>query len=114
MIEPAHRFLHGGGRKPARDGAAGLRSGDQAGIRQHIEMLHDRRQRHRKRSGEITDGNVLVRVELREQRPPRRVGEGGKGAIERGLLILIHVVKCRVGDIRCQPARTGPIHPASG
>jgi hypothetical protein len=34
-------------------------------------------------------------VELREQRAPRGIREGGKGAIERLVLILNHVVKYR-------------------
>ena len=31
-----------------------------------------------------------MRLELRQQRPPRRVGKGGKGAVEDGVLILNH------------------------
>jgi hypothetical protein len=43
-VEPRHRLLHRLGRQPARDDAAGFFPRDQASIRQHVEMLHDRRQ----------------------------------------------------------------------
>jgi hypothetical protein len=32
-----------------------------------------------------------------EKRTPRRVGEGGKRAVEGSVLILNHVVKCKLG-----------------
>jgi len=65
-------------------------------------MFHDRRKRHGKRTGEIANRNVLAAIELREQRSPRRVGKGGKGAIERRVLILNHMVKCRDVAVFCQ------------
>ena len=65
------------------------------GVRQNVEMLHDRRQRHGEGPGKLAYGNVLALIELREQSAPRRVGKRGEGAVERGLLILNHVVKCR-------------------
>jgi hypothetical protein len=66
-------------------------------------MLHDRRKRHGERPGKLADGNVLVLIELREQRAARRIGKRGKGAVERHLLILNHVVKCRASAPGCQP-----------
>jgi hypothetical protein len=66
-------------------------------------MLHDRRERHRERPGELADRNVLALIELRQQGAARRVGKRGKGAVERHLLILNHVVKCRDARPRCQP-----------
>ena len=65
-------------------------------------MLHDRRQRHREGPGKLAYRNVLALVELREQGAPRGIGEGGEGAVERGLLILNHVVKCRDSRRDCQ------------
>jgi hypothetical protein len=65
-------------------------------------MLHDRRQRHGEGPGELADRNVLALVELRQQRAPRRVGKGGEGAVEGGVLILNHVVKCKGHAAPCQ------------
>jgi Sigma-70, region 4 len=53
VVEPVHRLLHRRRGQPARHCAAGLAPRDQAGIGQHVEVLHDRRQRHRKRPGMI-------------------------------------------------------------
>ena len=91
--EPVHRFLHGCGRELAGDGAADLRALDEARIRKHLEMLHDGRQRHRIGVRELAHGNILPRAELCKQRPPRRIGKRGKGAVERRLLMLNHTVK---------------------
>jgi hypothetical protein len=88
-----HRFLHRPGGELAGDGAADLCSGDQSGIREHVEMLHDRRQRHRERPGELAHRQAVLVVQPRDQRPPRRVGERREGAVE-GLLMLNHRVKC--------------------
>ena len=46
-------------------------------------------------------------VELREQSAPRGVGKGGEGAVERGVLILNHVVKCRGPQSGCQSRSRG-------
>ena len=56
---------------------------DQPGVGEHIEMLHDRRQRHRKRLRELADRDAFLSLDLREQRPPRRIGERRKRAVER-------------------------------
>jgi hypothetical protein len=37
-----HGLLHGRGRELAGNGASGFIAGDQAGIGEHVEMLHDR------------------------------------------------------------------------
>jgi hypothetical protein len=95
------------GGETARDNAAGLGPRDEARVRQNVEMLHDRRERHRERPGELAYGNVLVLVELREQSAPRGVGKGGEGAVERGVLILNHVVKCRGARLGCQSRSRG-------
>jgi hypothetical protein len=93
------------GGETARDNAAGLGPRDEARVRQNVEMLHDRRERHRERPGELAYGNVLVLVELREQSAPRGVGKRGEGAVERGILILNHVVKFRGDQRGCQPVQ---------
>jgi hypothetical protein len=64
-IEPVHRLLHRLGSQPACDRAAGLFARDQAGVRQHIEMLHDRRQRHRKRLRQLADRQAFAVTEPR-------------------------------------------------
>ncbi len=68
-------------------------------------MLHDRRKRERKRLRKLADRNAIALAELREQGAPRGIGQRGEGAVERGVLILNHVVKYRGGS----PARqSGP------
>ena len=58
-------------------------------------MLHDRRQGHREGTGELAHRDAVLLVEPGEQGPPGRIGEGGKGAVERGGLIVNHEVKNR-------------------
>jgi hypothetical protein len=41
---------------------------------------------------------------LRQQGAPRGVGKRGKGAVESGVLILNHVVKCRICAMRLSTA----------
>jgi len=91
-IEPLHRLLHRLGSQPARDGAAGLFARDQAGIRQHIEMLHDRGQRDRKRLRQLADRQAFAVAEPCQQRAPGRIGQRSKGAVQNFLLILNHMV----------------------
>ena len=55
-------------------------------------MLHDGRQRDREGPGQLTHGDAFFRVEAGEQRPSRRVGEGGEGTVEKGALIVNHRV----------------------
>ncbi len=95
VIEPVHGLLHWGSGQLAGDGAADLAPCDQSGVRQDVEMFHDGGKRHRKRQRELAYRNAGAAIELREKRPPGRVGEGGKGAVERGVLILNHQVKYR-------------------
>ena len=92
MGEPVHRLLHWRSLEPAGHVAARLRAGDQAGIAQNVEVLHDRRQRHREGPRQLADGEAVLGVEAGEQRPPRGIGEGGEGAIERGNLTVNHIV----------------------
>jgi hypothetical protein len=88
-VEPIHRLLHWLRGEPACDDTAGLLACDQASVRQHVEMLHDRRQRHVERLGELTDRKGVAVGQPREQRAPRRVSERGKGLVQepiRGLI----------------------------
>jgi hypothetical protein len=91
-IEPLHRLLHRLGSQPACDRASGLFARDQAGIRQHIEMFHDRGQRHRKRLRQFADRQAFAAAEPRQQRAPGWVRQRGKGAVQNVFLILNHVV----------------------
>jgi len=91
-IEPLHRLLHRLGSQPACDRAAGLFARDQAGVRQHIEVLHDRGQRHRERLRQLADRKAFAIAEPRQQRAPGRIGKRGKGTVQNLLLILNHVV----------------------
>jgi hypothetical protein len=91
-IEPVHRLLHRLGGQPARDRAAGLFARDQAGVRQHIKVLHDRGQRHRERLRQLADGQAFAVAKPRQQRPPGRIGQRSKGAVQNFLLILNHTV----------------------
>jgi len=74
-------------------GAPGLGALDQAGSRQHVEMLDHRRQRHVEASGDLHHRQLAVVGEPVEDCAPRRVSQGGKGAIELGLAKVNHMVK---------------------
>jgi len=74
VAEPVHRLRHRLCGQPACHGAAGFRARDQARVRQHVEMLHDRGQRHRERLRQIAHRNTVLPAEPRQQRAPGRVG----------------------------------------
>jgi hypothetical protein len=57
-------------------------------------MLHDGGKRHGEGPGKFAHRNVLLIPKPGEERPPRRVGEGGEGAVENGVLMLNHLVRC--------------------
>jgi hypothetical protein len=92
-VEPAPRLLHRFRPQPARDDAAGLAARDQPGIGQDVEVLHDRRQRHRERPRKLADRHAAFLSQAGKQRPPRRVGERGEGTIERIGTKVNHLVK---------------------
>ncbi len=97
-----HRLLHGRGGQPAGHGAAALAAREEASVGQHVEVLHDRRQRDREWPRQLADRQARLLAEMREDRAPRRIGEGSEGAVERGILILNHVVKFRSATQCCQ------------
>ncbi len=58
-------------------------------------MLHHGRQRHVERPGKIADREGRVRfLQPGKQRAPGRVGERGESAVQCGIVILNHKVKC--------------------
>jgi hypothetical protein len=95
-VQPSQRLLHRFRGQPAGDHAAGLFARDEPCIRQHVEVLHDGGERHRKRLRQFADRDGVAGGKPRQQRAPRRVGERGKGAVQialpRAAVILNHVV----------------------
>jgi hypothetical protein len=91
-IEPVRRLLHRLGGQPARHRPAGLLARDQSGIGQHIEMLHDRGQRHRKGLRQFTHRNAFPAAQPLQQRAPGRIRQRGKGAVQHFFSILNHMV----------------------
>jgi di/tripeptidase len=83
MRKPVHGLLHGPRTELTRDGAAGLGAGNQAGIREHIEVLHDRREGHREWLGQLANRHRLAFAQAHQDRAPCRVGQGAEGAVER-------------------------------
>jgi len=65
-------------------------------------MLDHRRQRHRQRRGELAHRERAL-GQARDQRPPRRVGQSGEGAVEAGGRIVNHVVKYSPGGGGVKP-----------
>ena len=92
-VQPLHGLFHGRRPEPARDRAAGLGAREQPGLGQNIEVLHHGRQRHANGPRQIGDREALLPSQTREQRTPRRIGQGGKRPIQGGMLILNHEVK---------------------
>ena len=55
-------------------------------------MLHDRRQRHGKWTGQVADGCAFPLAQLGDERAPRRIGERRENVIQTGVLMLNHIV----------------------
>ena len=91
--EPVVGLPHRCGTEPASNGAPLFVAHHQSGIRQHIEMFHDRRQGHCKWFRKLADRPTLCLTQLSEQGTPRWIGERRKRPVERGLLIVNHMVK---------------------
>jgi len=60
VAEPIHGLAHRCRGQPARHHAPGLLPRDETGIREHIEMLHDRRQRHCERLRQLADREAVA------------------------------------------------------
>ena len=68
-------------------------------------MLHDRRQRHRKGLGKLTDRQVVLLAQPGKQCPARWIGQRCKRAIEIGFAIVNHLVKYRTGPAAVKKPR---------
>ena len=94
MREPAHGLLHWRRIEAAGDRATRLDARDEPRIRQHVEMLHDGGKGHRERAGKFAYRKIFLLTETGEKCPPRRVGKGGEGTIERHVTMINHLVMC--------------------
>jgi hypothetical protein len=103
--QPGHRLLQRRRCEAADDGASGFGARDQGCVRQHVEMLHDRWQRHRKRAGQVADGSAVPLAQLGYECAPRRIGERRENVIQIGVLILNHIVNNTTGAEPCQASR---------
>ena len=93
-----HRLFHGCARELACDGAPDLVAREEARILENVEMLHDRRQRHREWLRQFADRHAVLLVEVRQKRAAGRIGEGAESPVERSVLILNHRVKYSGSD----------------
>jgi hypothetical protein len=109
--QPGHRLFQRRRCEAANDGAAGFGARDQGRARQHVEMLHDRRQRHGKRTRKIADGSAFPLAQLGDQRAPRRIGERRENVIQIGVLIVNHIVNNTTRAKFCQPSRDAARRP---
>ena len=91
-VEPIVGVAHGFRPQAAAYDAAILLASDEPGVRQDVEMFHDRGQRHRKGLREFAHRKALAAAEPRHQRPPGWIGESRKGAVQPVFSILNHVV----------------------
>jgi len=103
--QPADRLFQRRRREAADDDAAGFGTRDQGCVRQHVEMLHDRWQRHGKRTGQVADGCAFPLAQLGYERAPRRIGERRENVIQIGALILNHLVNDTAHAKPCQASR---------
>ena len=94
-VEPLIGAFHRLGAQAASDCAAGLVADDEAGVRQHVEVLHHGRQRHGEGLGEFADRDGVRLAQARQQSAPGGVGKRRESAVEVGGLIVNHVVKYR-------------------
>ena len=100
--QPIHGFPHGLGPQPYRHGAPDFRPGDEAGIIEHVEMLHHGRQLDREGLRQRADGCAVFAFEPSENRPPGRVDERRECPVEP-FAIVHHLAKYRSESARSQP-----------
>jgi hypothetical protein len=89
---PLRRGLHGQGVEFAANHTPFLGTGDQSGSLKHREVLHEARQGHEVRLGEIADRGTTC-PELLDHMAPRGIGQGREYQVEVGRLMLNHLVK---------------------
>ena len=78
---PANRLLQRLCRQPARDRASALFTNNEGCILQKHQMLRYRGQRHCQRRGQLAHGGLTF-GQSREDRTPRRVGQGEESQVE--------------------------------
>jgi len=100
-VEPFHRPLQCLSLQAAVHDPAGLPPFDQSGILENAEMLHESRQRHSERPGELTR-RALAPPKPRQDGAPRGVGQRAEYGTERIAFIVNHSVQCRRAPGRCQ------------
>ena len=93
-----HGTFHRSSVQPAMHRAPALRTLDQICASQHIEMLHDGRQRHRKRRGKLRHCQIRLPSQAIDDGAPGGIGERGEGEVQLGIRIVNHMVKyCGTG-----------------
>jgi hypothetical protein len=99
LLDPFLRVAHRRGheRRAARPAVAAHAS--ESGPLEHADVLGHRGQRHVESAGQIRNAS-LAQGKAREDLPPRRIGERGKGGVERGMVN--HVVNHGASDRRRQ------------
>jgi hypothetical protein len=95
-VEPIVGVTHWFRPQAAAHDATALLAPDKSGIRQDVEMLHDCRQRHRKRLGKLADREAFLFTQPGEQCAARRVCQRGESAIKIWSWIVNHLVKYRI------------------
>jgi hypothetical protein len=89
--QPLGCVLHRSGRERAAYDPTLLLPRDQPGVLEDAEVLHESRQGHRKRAGELGD-RAAAAGEQAHHLPARGIGERGENGVEGFVLILNHTV----------------------
>ena len=92
FIHPAGGRLQRPRFKPAGPPLRPARPRDEARVLEHLEMLGNRRQRQVKRLGKFID-RFFTPGKLRQNVPPRRIGQCGKGCAKR----VVHAITLPFG-----------------
>jgi hypothetical protein len=85
--------------------AAALGTLDQVGAGQHVEVLHDRRQRHRERCRKLGHGQLRFAGQTVDDGAPGRIRQGGEGEVELGATKVNHMVKYRRASVEVKRVR---------
>ena len=92
-LNPARGALHGARLEAAAPHAPLLGVREQAGPLQHPQVLVYSGERNAKGPRELADGR-FTGGQLREDRAPGGVGQGGEHRVEIGAQMINHMVKC--------------------
>ena len=74
-------------------------------------MFHDGWQRHGEWFRQFADGDVVASLQFRQQRAPRRIGDGGENTVQMIVRIVNHMVKYR--DVADHVKTRLPLEPRS-